>query len=180
MSLIKKLSSISALAVAFVVFGGYAAAQDTAAPSQDGVQKTEKQYKRGMKAGKRGGMRGMHRGGFGLHGIELTDAQKEQIKAIRMANKPSEAEMAEMKSIREARKAGGELTADQKAKMQAFRDARKAKMETVHAQILAILTPDQRTQLEAKKAEMQQRREEFRQKRQERKAAREAAKPTEN
>ena len=52
--------------------------------------------------------------------------------------------------------------------MRGARQARKAKREQVHQQILAVLTPEQKTQLEARKAEMQKRREEFRQKRQER------------
>ena len=46
----------------------------------------------------------------------------------------------------------------------------KQSMEQTHNTILAILTPEQRQQVEQKKLEMEKRREEFRQKRQERKA----------
>jgi Spy/CpxP family protein refolding chaperone len=88
--------------------------------------------------------------------------------------------MAEMKAMHEARKSGGEPTEAQRAQMKAFREQMRTKHEAVMAQILAILTPEQRTQFEAKKAEREKRREEFRQNRQERKAARDSAKPTDN
>jgi len=174
MALRKKLFTTTTLAVALGAFGVFASAQTTETPKADGT-KAEKHERRGGEFGKRGGMRrGGHgmRGGMGmLRGIELTDAQKEQIKAIHEANKPDPATLDLMKSIRETRKAGGTITEDQKAQLKQLREGRKSKMEAVHQQILGILTPEQKTQLEAKKAEMQKRREEFRQKRQERKAA---------
>ena len=52
-------------------------------------------------------------GAFGLRGIELTDAQKEQIRQIHEANKPNEALISEMRTLREA-KQNGTLTADQR------------------------------------------------------------------
>lgn len=149
-----------ALSAAVLGFSIGAAAQDTTAPAKDPA----KQEKHGRKMFGKGGHHGM-RGGFGLRGIELTDAQKEQIRQIREANKPSEAEMQEMRSIMETRRSGGTLTEDQKARAQAFREQRRTKMEAVHAQVLAILTPEQRQQLEARKAERQNRMKEFREKR---------------
>ncbi|HKX82682.1 MAG TPA: Spy/CpxP family protein refolding chaperone, partial [Pyrinomonadaceae bacterium] len=134
---------------------------------------------RGGKLGRHGGMRGM-RGFRGLHGIELTETQKEQLKQIHEANKPSEADMAELKGILEARKAGTELTADQKSRIQSFRENRRAKMEQVHQQVLAILTPEQKAQLETQKAERKQRMEQRREMWQKRKAEKEAAKPQDN
>ena len=111
-----------------------------------------------------------------LRGIELTDAQKEQIRTIHEANKPDQATLDQMKAIREARHNGGTITEEQKAQLKQLRQAQRAKMDSVHQQILAILTPEQKAQLEQRKAEMQKRREEFRQKRQERIQA----KPTDN
>ena len=77
------------------------------------------------------------------------------------------ADVEALKSIRETRKSGAAITEDQKAQMKQFREARKAKMGQVHSQILAVLTAEQRTQLEARKAEMQKRREDRKLKRQE-------------
>lgn len=178
MSLKNKLLSATTMAVAVVAFGTFASAQDTAAPSQDGVQKQEKRDGRwDRRGGKHDGMR-RHGGGFGLRGIELTDAQKEQIRVIREANKPDDATMQELRSIREARKAGGTITDAQKERMKSLHEQNRIKREAVQQQILAILTPEQRTQLEAQKAERQKRMEERKQRRQQKKSE-SATKPTE-
>ena len=187
MAIRTKLFTTTTLALSIGAFGVFAGAQTTETPATDG-QKIEKGDrkggfgKRGGKFGKRGGMRhGGHRmgGGMGMfRGIELTDAQKEQLKAIREANKPTGEHKALFDSLRETRKAGGTITEEQKAQMKQLREDRKAKMAVVHEQMLAILTPEQKAQLEARKAERQQKREQFRQKRQEMREKRKAeAKP---
>jgi Spy/CpxP family protein refolding chaperone len=62
-----------------------------------------------------------------------------------------------MKALREARQNGTELTADQKAQLKAAREAQRAKMQSVHEQIMNVLTPEQKQQLDAKHQEMQKR-----------------------
>ena len=181
MSLKSKFSSVITLAFAVAAFATFTVAQD-APKTQDDNQKLERH--RGMhgdKAGRHGGRHGGMRGGmFGLRGIELTDAQKEQIRQIHEANKPSESQMAEFKAMREARKNGGEITDAQREQLKAFREQMRARHELVRTQVLAVLTPEQRQQVEARNAEREKRREEFRQKRQQRKLDRDAAKPTDN
>ena len=181
MSLKSKISSIFTLAFAIVAFTTFASAQE-AAKTDDNVKRFEHGgHKRGMHGERGGRQEGLRHGGMcGLRGIELTDAQKEQIRQIHEANKPTEAQMAEMKTMHESFKNGGEPTEAQRAQMKAFREQRRAKDESVRAQILAILTPEQRQQLEAQKAEREKRREEYRQQRQERKTTQDAAKPTDN
>lgn len=176
MSFKTKLFSGITMGAAFAVFAVAGSAQVVTETKPDATQKTEKRWgKRGDGMGKgmhgdKFGRRGM-RGGLGLRGIELTDAQKEQIKAIHLANKPSEELRAQhqeqMKAFREARKAGT-LTEEQKTQMKAFRDERMAKMQAVRAHIEAILTPEQKAQLEAKRVERQQRMEQRRELRQQR------------
>src|SRR5689334_22921335 len=158
MSLKSKISSGLTLAFAVVAFATFASAQE-AAKTEDNAQKFERgEHHRGMH-GERGERHGGMRGGmFGLRGINLTDAQKEQIRQIHEANKPTEAQMAEMKAMHESFKNGGEPTEAQREQMKAFRQQMHAKQETVKAQILAILTPEQRQQLEAQKAEREKRR----------------------
>jgi periplasmic protein CpxP/Spy len=178
MSLKSKISSTITLAFALVAFATFASAQDAAKTGEDSVRKLERHREgrhggRGM--GRHDGMRG---GMFGLRGIELTDAQKEQIRQIHEANKPTEAQMAEVRALKEARKSGGEITEAQRAQMKAFHEQMRVKHESVKAQVLAILTPEQRQQIETQKAEREKMREQRRQQRQERKAARDAAKPT--
>lgn len=174
MAIRSKIFSSLTLVFAVGAFSVFATAQEATTAPQDGqkVEKGDRKFeKRGGKFGRRG-MMGRHGGrgmGMGfLRGIDLTDAQKAQIKAIHEANKPAGGDFEAVKAIREARKSGTAITEDQKAQMKQFREARKAKMEQVHQQILAVLTVEQKAQLETRKAEMQKRREEFRQKRQDR------------
>lgn len=121
---------------------------------KDGVEKHEKMHheRRGM----RGGKFGRHGGFPGLRGIELTDAQKEQIRLIHESNKPDGKFMEEMKGIREARKAGTEITPEQKARLKAISEESRAKRESVRQQVLAILTPEQLQKLETLKTEREQ------------------------
>ena len=188
MAIRTKIISTIALTFAVGAFSVFATAQTTETPAAGDATKTERHERKGFgkrgEFGKRGGMRhggpgmrGRHgmRGGMGmLRGIELTDDQKAQIKAIHEANKPTGENKALFDTIRETRKAGGTITEEQKAQLKQLRDAQMAKMKSVHEQVLGILTPEQKAQLEARKAEMQQRREQFRQKRQEMREKRKA------
>ena len=158
-----KSNMVAVFILALGVFAGAALAQDTTptTPNQDNTQKQGKFERRG-EAGRRGeGFRGGHRGPEGMlrefHDLNLTDAQKAQIKTILDANKPDQATIDQMKSLREARENGTELTADQKAQLKAAREAQRTKMESIHQQILAVLTPEQKQQLDAKHQEMQKR-----------------------
>lgn len=160
-----KFNMVAAFILALGVFAGAALAQDTTTtPKQDNTQKQDKFERRGG-FGKRGGegfRGGMHRGGpEGMlrmfRNLNLTDAQKAQIKTILDTNKPDQATMDQMKALREARQNGTELTADQKAQLKAAREAQRAKMQSVHEQIMTVLTPEQKQQLDAKHQEMQKR-----------------------
>ncbi len=178
MSLKTKFFSFLTVVIGVAAFSTFTFAQDNkaATPSTD---KIEKPRGEGREFGKRkfdgegfGGHRGRHGGKFhGLRGIDLTDAQKEQIRVIRENNKPDAATMQEFKAIREARKAGTAITPEQKERMKALHEQSRAKAESVHQQILAVLTADQKAQIEKMKLEMKQRHEERIQKRQQNPAA---------
>ena len=103
---------------------------------------------------RRGGPDGHEMGMF--RGINLTDAQKAQIKAIHEANKPDPAVMQEIRTIMQA-KHDGTITADQQARLKTLREQGFEKGKTVHEQILAVLTPEQKAQLEQQKQEMKER-----------------------
>lgn len=168
-----KYKFISAAASLLVVGSAafVASAQDQTPAVKDAAPKAEKMQRKGF--GRHGGFgkgmgSGKHFGGMrGLMGIELTDAQKAQIKQIHEANRPDQASLDELKAIREARRTGT-LTEDQKAKVKAIRDQQRAKAESARQQVLAILTPEQRQQIETRKAEMKKRMEERRQLREQR------------
>lgn len=173
MSLKNKFIPAITLAVAVGAFSTFASAQTTTAPSQqDGVQKQEKREKKGFSRrggfdkGMRGGKSGMH----GFRGINLTDAQKEQLRTIMEANRTTnQPSFEEFRSLREARR-NGTLTADQQSRLQTLREQMKQNAEQTRAKVLAILTPEQRTQLEQQKEEREKRRQERQQMRQNRQA----------
>ena len=165
MSLKNKFFSAITAVFAVAAFAAFASAQD--APAKENVERQEKRvhrergdHGRGMRDGKRhGGMRG-------LMGIELTDAQKQQIRLIHDSNKPSETVMKELQAIRQTKRDGGTITAEQKDRMKALRMQAREKGTQVHQQILAVLTAEQRQQLETRKEEMRNKMEERRQMRQ--------------
>ncbi|MEO8648939.1 MAG: Spy/CpxP family protein refolding chaperone [Acidobacteriota bacterium] len=168
MSFKNTFTSVIASAIALTAFAGLSYAQDaSAAPKADG-QKQEKLDRKGDRRGnmgRRGIGHGGHRGFPGLRAIQLTDAQKEQVRLIHESNKPDAAAIEHMKAMRESFKAGTTPTPEQKEQMKAMREQRRAKAESTRQQILAILTPEQRQQLDTRRTEMEKRmkdRKEFR------------------
>ena len=172
MALRSKFFTLFTLVFAVTAFSVFTSAQETTPAPKEGDKKVEKLERKGFGRhggfGRMGGKFGGRMGRMGgMLGITLTDAQKEQIKAIHEANKPSQETIDQMKAFMEARRAGT-LTDAQKEQMKQFREARRTKMESVHAQVLAVLTPEQKAQIETRKAEMRQRMEERRLRMQER------------
>lgn len=164
MSLKRNFSFFLTAVAGAVVFAGSAMAQETTAPKADDKaghhQKGDRKFGRGQFGHHRFGKHRGFGGGMMFRDLNLTDAQKEQIKQIREANKPNKADFEAIRPLMEAKRSGT-ITADQEAQLKAFRDARQAKAQTVRDQILAVLTAEQKATLELKKAEMKQKREEF-------------------
>lgn len=178
MSLRSKILTFTAAAFIAGTFAVTGSAQ-TEGEGNKTVKRSERKADKGARSGAfgkgfRGGAR-HRRGGFHLRGIELTDAQKVQINAIREANKPDEGLRQEMMSIMQARRAGT-LTEAQKERAQAIRDIQKVRAEGIKAQIEAILTPEQKQTLETRRHEMQKRMEERRQRMTERRLQRQQRK----
>lgn len=174
MLLKQKLFSFFILALSIAAFTTFVSAQDSSVNSQNSTTKQERRERRGF---------GDHRGGFdkgmrgkggdrmmmrGLAKLNLTDAQKTQIQQIvessRTANQPAFEEMRGLMT----KKRDGSITADEQTRFDALKAQFKATAEQTHNSILAILTPDQRAQLEQMKAERKQKMEERRQMRQNR------------
>ncbi len=169
MSLRNKIISAAASGLAVAAFSTFAAAQtnNSSVPTMDNQnqEKTEGFGRHGDRRGKFGGHKGM-RGDHGMMGglrdLNLTDAQKQQIHSIMEANRPDQASFEQIKPLMEAKRSGT-LTDDQKTQLKAFREQQKAKMENVHQQVLAVLTVEQKTQLEQKRQERMEKREQHRQ-----------------
>ena len=164
MSLNKRFFSFLAVATVVAAFSTVSFAQEAKveAPKADTTTKTQAD---GMRKIMRGAMLGrlgkrMH----DLRGLALTDAQKEQLKAILEANKPDKAMFEELRTIRQSRKAGTDLTPEQKARLHAIHDQMRVKAQTVRDQIQNILTVEQKAEIEKRKTEMKGHMEKFRQK----------------
>ena len=182
MSFKNKLVSTFTLGAAVFAFSAIGMAQEVTTTTTDKTDKVKGEHrghgKRGFGRvdfdGKRGGHRGMgkmgHRGMGMFRFVELTEAQKTQIKAIHEANKPSQEFRDEMMTLRAAKRAGT-ITADQQLRIDTLKTQAKEKRASLKSQIEAILTAEQKAQIETKKAEMKLRMQERRQQRELRKAA---------
>jgi protein CpxP len=173
MSLKRKIISGVISAFAVVSFTTFVSAQDTDKSQQDSTQKQERRERRN--GGKRDGMgRGFRngRGGGkmmrGFRELNLTDAQKEQIRTIMEANKPDKSSFEAIRPLMEAKR-NGTITAEQQSQLDAFKAQRKQNAENVRNQVLAVLTTEQRAQLEKSKEQWKEKRQERKQMRQERK-----------
>jgi Spy/CpxP family protein refolding chaperone len=178
MSLKNRFFSFLTVALSVVAFATFSMAQDGSTAPENTEKAAKGHHGRGMGKHKFGG-RGhgrhhrMHRGMWMLKAANLTDVQKEQIKVIRESNKLNAGAKEEVQTLRKAKK-DGTITADQTERLKALRLERQENRKLVHQQILAILTPEQRAQIDQKKAEMKQRFQERRQKRQQNPAANDA------
>jgi protein CpxP len=175
MSLKRKILTGITSGFAVVALSSFAMAQDnrsTTTPQQDEQKSERKAWKRGGEGKREGFRRGGRGGGFGMRGLRelnLTDAQKEQIRGIleskRANREANQTQREELRQIVEAKRSGT-ITAEQEARLKTFREQRREAARQLHEQILAVLTPEQKAQLEQLKQERQKRREEFRQRRQ--------------
>jgi len=160
---------ISAITLAFAVgtFTTFVAAQDSSTTNQQDSTKKERKLERrgdGVRGGKgmRGGKHGGNRMMMGaLRRLNLTDAQKEQVKTIHESNKPNPAQREEMRGLAQ-KKRDGSITEQELTRLKEIKTQMRASAKQTHNAVLAVLTAEQRTQLDQMKQEMRQRREERR------------------
>jgi len=154
----KKITAII-LGIAIIAIGGIFVIAQTAQTGDGGTEKRWGKRGGGMHRGMGGGM---HGGGMMFRGLDLTDEQKAQIKAIHEANKGT------MQPLMEAMKANRQRMQEATANG-AFDEATVTAIANEHgtlaaqmmvarqrvmSQTFAILTPEQK----AKAAEMRQKR----------------------
>lgn len=175
------------IGLAAVLFVAASSAQIFAQESapKDGAPKMEGRGYGDRVGGRRGGMRGgkmgpgrMGRGGMGpgkmgpagilreFRGLNLTEAQRQQIRGILESNRPSEAVRQEMRSIAESRR-NGTITEAQKTRAKELAEQGRTNMQAVRQQALAVLTAEQKQQLEDRRNKMKERREKMQQRREE-------------
>ncbi len=172
----RKITSLVSLIVATLAFGTFAMAQE--APTINDKKSFEKneRHQRFGREGKRGrhGKRGM-RGDRHLRGLkralgrlELSDAQKLQVKTMLETHKiGSQPLREELRSIH-MKKRNGTITDEDKARAKDIIAELKASSGQTKNSIRALLTPEQTQRLEQMRAERKRRMEERRERRQQR------------
>lgn len=155
----KKITAII-LGIAIIAIGGIFVIAQTAQTGEGGTEKRGGKRGAGMHRGMGGGMHGG--GGMMFRGLDLTDEQKAQMKAIHEANKGTmqplmEAMKANRQRMQEATANGAfdEATVTAIANEHGTLSAQMmVARQRVMSQTFAILTPEQK----AKAAEMRQKR----------------------
>lgn len=168
----KRINAAALGAALLVGFVGVAGAQSTTPQTQQGQtqgvsprgdRRGDGGFRRGGPQGRGRGMRGERRGGL-VRNLNLTDAQKTQLRAIRDKYRPQfEAVRAQLKSqadnVRTLRQKRD--TAAARAAAQKLRSDIDARVGSIRKQELAevrnILTAEQRTKFDAAQAERQKR-----------------------
>lgn len=165
---------------AVLAAGGAAIAQDrtTGPGASEGRQAQDSgthMHRHEGKAGKRGMRGGMHRGPMGmgmggvsmkeLRGLDLSDAQREQIRTLTTASREnSSARWRELgdihRQIHDNIRANGFDEADARSRIESATPLlTELMLEQLRTQaaVREVLTPEQRTQLDARRAERKQR-----------------------
>jgi len=133
---------VATAAICLTMFAGAAMAQQTP-PNSTAPQPTGPQM-RHMRMG-HGRMPGM---AHAFRQLNLTDQQRQQVRSIMQTQfQSTQAQRQELGQLMQKRRAGT-LTADEEARAKALRLQLRQARQGVDAQLLAVLTPEQKTQLQ--------------------------------
>lgn len=158
MSLRKTLMGVG-LALGLVI--GFGAAAFAQQPQGGDAQQRQQEREGRRRGGPRGGEGfGMMRG---LRELNLSDAQQQQAKAIfERFNASTKTQREQLTQLREQFEAG-DAPADAQERVKALREQIHESAKAMNAELLGILTPEQRTKLEQMQKERKARRDEMRQ-----------------
>jgi len=116
----------------------------------------------GRPGDREGRMRGREMGPQMFRGLDLTEAQREQLRAAAQQNREAtHTQREELRQLAEKRRQGS-LTAAEVARVEALRNQIQASMQSRHATLLSILTAEQKAKLEALREERKEHRKEMR------------------
>ena len=153
-----RLSSAALIAV-LSVSGAVVVAQDQQPPTT-GTPQIQKQNRgdRLERRAKKRHMRGQRLGG--LRGLDLTDQQKEQARAIMRANfESNKAQIEELKQLRQKGRDG--LSDADKARAKELHNQLRESRLSARNQMSSLLTAEQKTKLEERMKNRRERRERF-------------------
>lgn len=161
----KKFITGAVLALGLTASTAVLARQTQQTPTPQGEQgQADEHSRRGRMRHRMKGMRHRMRAGRegfeGLRRLSLTDAQREQFRALREATRQrTQAQREELRQIFRSRREGGNLTAEQEARARQLHQELRETHQRLRTEMLNALTTEQRTQLEQLKQEREQRRE---------------------
>ncbi len=147
MSVYSKLRGVCLGLMMAVACVGVAYGQEPGRAEQDSASgRMQREGRRGLRRGGRDhGMMGMRRT---LRELNLTEAQRQQTRAIMErfveTTKPQREALMQLREQREQGAVDGQAA----ERAQQLRGEIRAAMKSAHAEVLGILTPEQRTQLE--------------------------------
>src|SRR5215831_469643 len=130
------------LAAALAIFGSTALAQQTQPSSSTVAPAQPNPQMRRMRR------RGMNQAAHAFRQLNLTDQQQQQMRSIMQAQRQStQAQRLELRQLTQKWRAGT-LTAAETARAKELRQQLRQSRQGVQSQMMAVLTPDQKTQLE--------------------------------
>lgn len=158
------ISRVIAAAGLLALLAAAGFAQDTPAPKQQGEGPRAK-----GRIGRSHLPGGPREGRPGLGRLNLSDAQREQLRQIESRYAGSfRTRRTELRTLVQTRRqGGGALTAEQEVRARQLREELRADAERMRAEMRAVLTEEQRAQLQSLREELRQRRELRRERRQE-------------
>jgi Spy/CpxP family protein refolding chaperone len=153
--MIMKTYVIVSLAIALTILAGTAIAQQPQANNSAASTQPNPQMRRMMRR------RGMGAPMFALRQLNLTDQQLQQIRTIMGSQfQSTQAQRQELRQLMHKRWSGALTDADT-ARAQELRQQLMQSRQGVHTQIMAVLTPEQKTQLENMAKTRRENREKF-------------------
>lgn len=155
-----KFFSFFAVLIAIFAFSSVSFAQDATTQDSPAV-KGEKRMKRGggrMHGGRHGGDRAGKMMMRMMSELNLSDAQKQQVNSIMENNKTAtQPQRDELRQIWSNKQSGTTLTPEQETRARELSSQLRESGKKMHEDLLAVLTPEQRQQLDQKREEMRQR-----------------------
>jgi len=160
MSVRNKLIGVATTAALVSAVGGMALAQQPQGPPGAQGPRAEHMGRRGDRG--EGRMRDREMGPQMFRELGLTDAQKEQLRvAGKQVREATRTQREELRQLAEKRR-DGSWTAAEEARAKALREEIQASMRNSHANLLAILTPEQKAKLQELRKERLEHRGEMR------------------
>jgi Spy/CpxP family protein refolding chaperone len=137
-----KFAAVS-LTIPLIIFGGTALGQQPQQNNNVGTGQPNPQTRRMMM--RRRGMRGA---AHAFQQLNLTDQQKQQLRSIIQTQfQTTQAQRQELRQLAQKRRTGT-LTAEETTRATELRQQLRQSRQAVRSQMIATLTPEQKTQLE--------------------------------